>query len=150
MQLLSLVHHFMTHTNFHHIFGHHHWTATIYLLYFMWFFYLCDIIFATLVVVKSKHTIVNCDDFICVITKEKKITLNEIILLQEYLPKPTLTTGIVFKIELIKAVKCTLVSVNVQKVNVEIVAVKRNLKTRLIMKFISNKFQSQLYQQLKL
>jgi hypothetical protein len=81
------------------------------------------LICATLAVVKSKRIVVTCDEFKCVIPT-KKITLNEIILLQKYLPEPTLTTRIVFKIELVKAMKCTLVGVNVQKVNIEIVSVK--------------------------
>lgn len=65
-------------------------------------------------------------------TCKKKYTLNKIILLQENLPEPTLTTRIVFKIELVKAMKCTLVCVNVQKVNIEIISVEKSSKTLLI------------------
>lgn len=56
---------------------------------------------------------------------KKNVTLNEIILLKKYLPEPTLTARIVFKIELIKAMKSTLVCVNVQKVNIEVISVKK-------------------------
>ena len=51
-------------------------------------------------------------------------TLDEIILFKENFPKPTLTTGIVLEIELIKAMKCTLVCMNIHKVHVQVISVQ--------------------------
>lgn len=56
------------------------------------------------------------------------ITLDEIILFKENLPKPTLTTGIILKVELIKTMKGTLVRMNIQKVNVQVISVKSSNK----------------------
>lgn len=49
-----------------------------------------------------------------------------------------MTTRIVFKIKLIKAMKSALVSMNVQKVNIEIIPVKKRYKTRLSPETYSN------------
>lgn len=56
--------------------------------------------------------------------------MDKIILLKENLPEPTLTTGVVLKIELIKAMKSTLVCMNIQKVDIQIIAVQTNAKER--------------------
>ena len=67
--------------------------------------------------------------------------MDKIILLKENLPEPTLTTGVVLKIELIKAMKSTLVCMNIQKVNIQIIPVQTNAKVRsqTVSKYI-NKF----------
>ena len=57
-----------------------------------------------------------------------KYTLDQIILLKENLPEPTLTAGVVLQIELIKTMKCTFVCMNIQKVHVQVVPVKINVR----------------------
>lgn len=61
-------------------------------------------------------------------TKDNLITLNEIILFKENFPQPTLTTWIVLEVELVKAMKGALISVNIQEINVKIISVKRRRK----------------------
>lgn len=49
-------------------------------------------------------------------------TLDKIILLEKNLPEPTLTTGIVFEIKFIKTMERALVSMNIQKVNIQVIS----------------------------
>lgn len=67
-------------------------------------------------------------DQTCLVIKKTKYTLDKIILLKENLPEPTLTTGVILKIELIKAMKSTLVCMNIQKVNIQIIPVQTNVR----------------------
>lgn len=51
-------------------------------------------------------------------------TLNKVVLLKKDLPETRLATWIIFQIELVKTVKCTLISMHVQEINIEVIPMR--------------------------